>query len=227
MSLGTMPPRIAGPRERWGALGVSAAAGLTLAAGFLPTTRSLAQWLQSVWPWGPWEALAFPALAGLFFLSVPSARNEAPFLSVRKSLWSLPFPILVSALYGWFHPSPTIFQLWDGLEGRRALLWFAVCVPVGEEWLFRGWVQGIAERLWPGVRLTETNPLPVSLWASALAFSLWHLQNLSVEPWGFVLFQVLYTLLTGLWLAYLRWATGRILPCVLGHFALNVASNLW
>lgn len=222
-----MSLKIASPHQRW-AIGLgSAAAGLVLASGFLPTTKALADALTPYLPLPHLDALAFPLLALFFYVSVPGKSPEAPFLTLRQALWTIPFPAAISAVFGFFHQTPSLFHLAHSAEGRRAILWFAVCIPIGEELLFRGWVQSMARRLFGDLRLTETNPFPAAVWISAIAFSLWHTQNAAVDPPGFVAFQVLYTLLTGLWLAYLRWATGKVLPCVLGHFALNVASNLW
>ncbi len=220
--------RIASRRLRWGTIAASVACGLVLAGGFLPTTRSLADAVGAYFP-GKWvSAVAFPGLAAFFFLTTPRPPSaDKPWLSVEKALWTIPVPMAISFVFGFFHRTPSVFELARSSDGKEALLWFLICIPLGEEWLFRGWLQSIAERLVPNVRLTETNPLPIAVWASALGFSFWHLQNAVIEPLGFVAFQMMYTLLTGLWLGYLRWATGRVLPCVLGHFALNLASNLW
>ena len=61
---------------------------------------------------------------------------------------------------------------------------------------------------------------------SSIAFSLWHVQNLGQDPTAGVLFQVVYTFFTGVWLGFLRWRTGSLFPCVAGHIAVNLASNL-
>jgi membrane protease YdiL (CAAX protease family) len=220
------PLRVATAAQRWGAVTAAVVCGLVLAEGFLPTARSLAEALDTVLPWRQVEYLAFPALAAFFFVSTPHPKGERPWLSWQEALWTLPFPFLISAAYGWWRHADSLFTLIQTPNGQEALLWFAVCIPIGEEFLFRGWLQSLAERFTRGARFSETNPLPTSVWVSAIGFMLWHTQNAAVEGWGFVAFQMVYTLLTGLWLGYLRWGTQRILPCVLAHFALNLAPNL-
>lgn len=216
------------PKGRAAVAAASAVTGLTLTYGFLPTSRSLAQWVPPAWAHGHADALAFPILAAFFHVSLVERRTaqRAPW-GWREAIQTYPLAWVISAAYGWFHRMPSVFELGRSSAGRASLLWFLVCIPIGEELLFRGWLQGVAERITRGRVFTETNPLPVSLWVSAIAFSLWHLQNAESEGAGLVAFQVLYTFFTGLWLGFLRWRTGRILPCVVAHFGLNLASNLW
>ncbi len=223
-----MPFSVASLAFRWKALALAILSGVILAGGFLPTSKSIADALESMTEWYWFSTLSFPLLAGLFCLSAPAPKSKEPaLLSFADSLKTIPVPFAISAIFGFFHDSPTLFELFRTPSGREAIVWFTIAIPLGEEWLFRGWLQSLAERFAPGIRLTETNPIPVSVWVSALAFSLWHTQNAAVEPSAFVAFQMLYTFFTGLWLAYLRFATGKLLPCVIAHFSLNVASNLW
>lgn len=221
-----MPFRVASPSLRWKALALAALCGIALAGGFLPAAKAFGEFLEIRFDNAWLTFAAFPIFAGLFYLSAPPPK-QTPRLSFREALKTMALPIAISAVFGRFHRTPCVWQLWESEAGRQTLLWLTVCIPLGEEWLFRGWLQSIAERLAPDTRLTETNPLPVAIWVSALAFSLWHSQNFLVEPSGFVSFQMLYTFFTGLWLGWMRWTTGRILPCIIAHFTLNVASNLW
>jgi len=223
-----MPFPVASVPLRWKTIAFALLCGAILAGGFLPTAKSVSDALETLTNWHWWGTMAFPILAGLFCLSAPAPRSSEPAkMSLADALKTIPIPFAISMVFGLLRPGTSVFELLASPRGREVLLWFAVAVPVGEEWLFRGWVQTIAERFAPGVRLTDTNPLPVSLWVSSLAFSVWHLQNAAYEPPTFVAFQMLYTFFTGLWLGYLRWRTGRLLPCVIAHFALNLASNLW
>ncbi len=230
-------------------------AGLSgiLAAGFVPTSAEFFHYLvPHLTP--PWDQvgqmLSFPLLALFFYLSLPRGEEtprQTPSLRGRKAAEAISssrlgargllrlrlamtnsvsvpvsfcvqisvLPVVLALLCGLFRPGP---------KAPLALLWYVFSIPVGEELLFRGWIYGILSRRWPQMA-SDTNPLPVALWLSAAAFAIWHLQNLTREPLTLVVFQLLYTFLTGVWLGYLRWKTGKLLFPVLGHIAVNLSAG--
>ena len=199
-----------------------------LTVGFLPMTHSVFQWLL-LWlgGWGlQWHAVltrsSFPFIALLFAISLPARRchPRAPAPIAPLLLMSV-FPIAIAFLFGMMRASETMWT-----APKLALYWYFVCIPVGEELLFRKWFYDVIERLWPEKMFTATNPLPVSVTLSAIAFAIWHWQNLGFFSTPFVFFQVVYTVFTGLWLGYLRWKTGNVLLPLLGHSAINLVSSL-
>jgi membrane protease YdiL (CAAX protease family) len=215
-------------------LGIGLAA--LLASGFISVSRDAFQWLAGVLSWRDGDAFrrelaeraAFPLLALGFLGSLPRWQRRLPSAG-EWALFALEISILpvgVALCFGAVVRAPSIPELLASPAGRLDLFWYLLFVPVGEEALFRGWIYEILERIWP-LMGSPTNPLPLAVWISALGFSLWHLQNLSVEPWGPVAFQVAYTLLTGLWLGVLRWRSGRVFPCILAHIAVNAATNVF
>lgn len=201
--------------------------GATLAYGFMPTAERLALWVwQGVsrpymdlrWR-GFVERVSFPALA-LFFLVSLRSRPATPDpkyplgrlfkLSVLPCLIAFGFGILTRG------DDPSI--------DLNEATWICLFSALGEEFLFRGWVYEISERIWPNRMFTLTNPFPTSLWASSFTFALWHLQNLEGQTVMFVLFQIFYTFWAGFWLGFLRWKSGSLAPAILGHFAINSLS---
>lgn len=210
-------------------------AGL-LAGGFVPTARELFRLCLSLLPphnltgfvVETGERAFFPVLAGLFLISLPRSRPRPPrrLIASWLSLSEISvLPILVGFAYGYFQEASSFLLLFGTPSGLLDVMWYLIFVPIGEELLFRGWFYHILDRLWP-LNATATNPLPLALWMSSLAFALWHLQNLTLDPLPLVVFQTLYTFLTGMWLGTLRWRSGRLLPCVAAHILLNAAANL-
>jgi len=202
-----------------------------LALGFLPTAARAAELLALALRLdGPGHEtarlLGFPALALLFYVSLPRStrRVSSPHTPARTLVEISALPLLISFVYGYFISHPSIWQ-----ADRKAwplLLWYLILAPVGEELLFRGWVYSLIEKLSGGKSLTLTNPFPIALWASAFAFSMWHFQNASRDPWVVVTFQVGYTFLAGIWLGYLRWQSGRVSVAIFAHILLNLFAAL-
>ncbi len=220
---------VANAGERRSALWVALGTGLFLAAGFLPVSQGIVD--SAIAPFLPGRArvlawlgcLAFPALALAFHLSIPRPvrpeSRELPF-------WSFPLPLAIGLAYGLWDPAPGIFSLVRSPETQLAAVWAILLAPLGEEWLFRGWLYSLAYRLWPGRFASATNPLPLAVWVTAIAFSLWHLQNWGAEPAARVLWQTAYTLPAGLWLGWLRWRSGGMALPILAHIGLNAATAL-
>jgi membrane protease YdiL (CAAX protease family) len=219
---------LASSRQRALAALLALFTGAFLAAGFLGVSTQLADWLSptflpnQVRPW--LECLAFPFLAAVFYLSFP--RPHFPSTSFR-AIRSWPFGVIVALVFGWLHESPGLFSLVPSAEIQLALAWTLVLAPIGEEFLFRGWVFSLAHRFWPGVFASATNPLPLSVWVSAFAFSIWHTQNLESGFLAEGIFQILYAFPLGLWLGWLRVQTGTLWVPVLTHISINFAAALF
>jgi membrane protease YdiL (CAAX protease family) len=92
-----------------------------------------------------------------------------------------------------------------GLAGSFILLGALILAPLGEEVFFRGWI-------WGAVR--HQRSAAVAVLASAFAFAAYHMDPA----------HALALLPLALWLSWLRWATGSIVPCILAHGLNNL---LW
>lgn len=203
------------PRTRTIAVLLAMSLGISLAFGLLGTLDSLLAYfgLES------WKGLAFPVFSFLLWQSLRSP-SQTPTHVPR--LWlGVPVPLVISFIYGQIQDSPGLFS-----ETLSNLAWPMLWGPLGEEFLFRGWVYNISERLFPKTFFTFANPFPVSIWVSAIAFSLWHIQNVHNAANGWVLLQLGYTLIIGIWLGHWRWKTRSLKGPLLIHVLLNVVSLL-
>lgn len=224
-------PTFAVSRDRIRCLALSAFLGVVLAFGFLPTATDLGRWILSRLGLIRFADLTstylgFPALAVFFAMSMraPSGSRSNP-LRHWITISSILLPALCAFLFGLLSPAPGILDA-DSWIDLMPFLWIAICVPLGEECLFRGWLYAWLERMWPQKLFTASNPLPLSVWGSALAFSLWHLQNLASQSVWLTLFQCLYTFVLGLWLGAARNWTGRLAWPVFYHAILNISGAL-
>jgi membrane protease YdiL (CAAX protease family) len=225
-----MPPayRTATPRERLLAALLAVSAGTSLAVGCVPVAQSIVD--SFVAPYLPGRAhvlawlgcAAFPFLAGVFYFSFPR-----PKFPVHSGAWrSLPLAVLIAWVFGFLDGVPSFTFFLGSPETRLALAWALFFAPLGEELLFRGWLFSVSHRLWSGANASYTNPLPLAVWVSAGAFSLWHLQNWGVDSAPRVLFQTLYAFPVGLWLGWFRWRTGSLIAPLVAHWAINFATVL-
>ena len=202
--------------------------GALLGLGFTATATGLFLKLLSVFGvtdphWAKY--LGFPVLALLFYSSIPQqseVKTGPVFSLIRISL----LPLIISAIYGKIRGFPSLWS--HGLDEAFwwQMVWIVVCIPIGEEALFRGWLYRLSQRIWPKSLFSMDFPLPTAIIVSSLGFSFWHSQNLSFEPIPIVVLQLGYTLIVGFWLGYLRMRTGKILPGILAHGALNLAAHL-
>jgi len=135
-------------------------------------------------------------------------------------------PLSIALLFGYFHPAPPLWELWPTDLGKKAVLWYLILAPVGEELLFRGLIYDVTNYVSKGRWLTATNPLPVAAWVTAFGFSLWHAQNFSTDPAALVGFQMFYTFFVGLWFGFLRWKSGKLWLGLGFHCGLNLLANV-
>lgn len=135
-------------------------------------------------------------------------------------------PFFIAWVFGLLHPSPPLWEYWPTELGKKAVLWYLVLAPLGEELLFRGLLYDVTNYVFKGRFLTPTNPLPVAVWVTALGFSLWHAQNFATDPAALVWFQMVYTFFVGLWLGFIRWKSGKIWLCLGFHAGLNLLANV-
>ncbi len=216
---------VAHPRERFQALLLALALGNLLAVGFLPVSQELGGFIAKVFQLGPspwYGALAFPALAAVFYFSLPRPPQESP--KHRGPATSLALAVTIALISGIVAPRPSLFHY---PYPRIDLAWTLLLAPWGEELLFRGWLSSLGYRLWRNKVATATNPLPLFVWVQAVAFSLWHWQNWGSGPVSSVLLQVAYTLPVGLWLGWVRWKSGGLTLPLICHCAINLAALLF
>ena len=218
-------------RERRLGFFLSLALGLTLATTLLPGIHSLYLNLLRFLPLTSpaasklLEMSLFGFVAGLFFLSIPKKARlpDCGLETIRSLLPSFILPVLIALIFGCVLRN----QFFVSSQNRiQDLFWFSICIPIGEELLFRGWLWAIFRSLFKKRFFTLTNPLPAELVFTSISFSVWHLQNYSEVSVPFLTFQLLYTFVTGLWLGYLRWRTGNISSSALAHTLINLAASL-
>lgn len=222
-----MPLQVLSRYEQLAAFTVTITLGAMLSVGFIPTSRSFAgfllRWFATPPPMAATlvEMASFPILSAFFWWTLPKRKSTPPYAPVMPLFQISILPLLIALGFGAIHPTPSSLQSLFSPD----MLWYSLFIPVGEEYLFRGWFYQLVDRLWPKFA-SVTNPLPTPLWMSSIAFSLWHAQNIGIDSLSFVLFQMVYTLFTGLWLGYLRWKTGKLLLPIFGHISINFLSSL-
>ena len=204
-------------RERFLVIFLAACIGIFLSIGFIPTSDLLADFFLKNNPLV--RMFSFVSLSLLFFITCQSKDNKTGANYYLLSLTSL-LPLLLSFLFGFYRGLPSC------LTNTNASFWFLICIPLGEEFLFRGWLYNLFDRIFPLKFFTATNPLPSSIWGSSIGFSLWHIQNYGTLGFWGVLLQLTYCLVDGFWLGYLRWKTGGLIMPILMHFLLNLMFNL-
>lgn len=208
------------------------ALAVSLALGFLATARQTFSWISGVLGFtGPLsvsigDTFAFPLMALFFYLSLPQKRRAPSLARSSELLTTFLAPLAIALVFGAFHRAPPLFDSLSNSAARWSFTWYVIAIPIGEELLFRGWLYRILDRVWPAKFPSPTNPLPVAVWLTAVAFSVWHLQNLMMDPPLVVGFQIFYTFFTGLWLGYLRWKGGRLWLPLAAHLLLNLFANL-
>jgi membrane protease YdiL (CAAX protease family) len=167
-------------------------------------------------------------LCGIFFAR-QSSQGAGRFLGLAPGRLYLLVPGVVLAgqlsetLYRWIHSSAEILDggavdslaaavQQPGILGAVILLGAMVLAPIGEELFFRGWLYGA---------FRSGHKVPVAIVASGVAFAAYHMDpahSIAILP-------------LALWLSWLRWATGSLLPCILAHGLNNVlwvlSTRLW
>ncbi|NBX75483.1 MAG: CPBP family intramembrane metalloprotease [Proteobacteria bacterium] len=219
-----MPFQIANQKQIVFALLLSGFLGCFLAYGFVPVSYRLFSGIL-----GPMSQLGFPFLALLFYFSLPDL--PCPVFSppsTKRLLTLCVLPVLISAAFGATKNVPLEFSSSSRLLWNQ-VAWAWILGPWGEELLFRGWLNSLLNRLNKNTFLSTAPLYPLSVWGTAIAFSLWHIQNYEPGQLPFLIFQLAYTFFVGIWLGFLKWQTGKLWPCVLAHLILNLAADwkLW
>lgn len=208
--------------------------GALLAFSFIPFSRALVSGALDLTSLK--TALSSPALSFFlnigfvlmaFFLaiSLPAQSCSVPAPYSGRRLFQLSIlPILISMGFGWSKGASFLNLPFNAFPFKEAF-WAWVLVPVGEELLFRGWLTRLLDRLFPESFIPLSPFFPVSLWGSAIAFSFWHLQNLDPSSYLFLILQLFYAFMVGIWLGFIRWQTQKIWPCIVAHSLLNFAAD--
>lgn len=102
------------------------------------------------------------------------------------------------------------------LSPAIAWLYFAVCAPLQEEWIFRGLLQSVAARVLRGNRTSR--PL-VAVGGMLIAAALFAAVHLAVGPWT-----AAAALLLGLLAGEARRRSNSLLPAVLVHSLFNIGA---
>jgi membrane protease YdiL (CAAX protease family) len=212
--------------------------GALLAFSFIPFSRHLVSWCLEGFQlkarlshstFSFFSDFGFVLVAFFLTISLParSCSVPAPYSPLRLFRLSL-LPIIISFGFG-FTKGSNLFNLSLVSFPWKETLWAWLLVPIGEELLFRGWITRLLDRLYPESYLTLSPFFPLSLWGSSCAFSLWHLQNMEPGNSLFMVLQLFYALMVGIWLGFIRWQTQKIWPCILAHCLLNFAADwkLW
>lgn len=208
--------KIASRKEFWVTLGLGVWLGTGLGLGFQSASLTIFREISDAFggSLGRYEILSFPLFAFLLFITVPQKREARP-----EGFWNLfrlsLLPLLIALIFG------VVKRRYALPSSGNNWMWICLAIPLGEECLFRGWVYRLVNSYTRGAYLTATNPLPAAVWASSLAFSLWHIQNAPLLSSGFLAFQLVYTFWAGVWLGVLRWQTGGITVPILAHAAIN------
>lgn len=207
--------------------------GLSLAIGFQPASVQLGKWVLSAMgsPDSPVRALLelgfFPVLSLFFYLSLPSIPFSRPYWISRNRLILMSLlPFIISFIFGQLKPFKT---MGSDFQWRNLVIWAWIIVPIGEEFLFRGWLLDLFQRVFRNIFAPSLPFLPLSVWGQAIAFSLWHIQNLGQTSPYLVGLQLFYTFFVGIWLGLLRWQTGSLFVAILAHCLLNMLADwkLW
>ena len=214
-----MPPVAAGGLELQ--LTASRKALLGLAAlGLL--SLGLLSWVDDpLWRWLPdgarWIAeVRLPSLSVCFALCLVIA-SSALRLPRRDTRWR---PLLAASA-AWLLVSAVILLCGGGIHvalPRTAdLVAYLGTGLLAEELLFRGALQELAERAFPGRRL---GPFPFAIFIQAVFFSASHAQYQGFS-FGAALPQIALTLPMGILFGWVFSLSGSLWPVVLLHFANN------
>lgn len=205
---------VATKREILVCIAVSLTIGIIFAFEFIPLSYVLGDKLTLLFRAAILREAGFPILAFLFYISLlPKKISQINFLPLLKTVF---IPLIISLSFGKIVNTGNVVP--------NIPLWEIFFAPVGEELIFRGWLFELMKRISKGRFFTSTNPMPISSITSSIAFSIWHIQNISIYGIGFTSFQLLYTFLIGIWFSYLRSSCGTILCPVIAHIVINIAS---
>jgi len=92
--------------------------------------------------------------------------------------------------------------------------------PIAQDLLFTGYLYGLLDAAFSGP-VGKRLRINRAVFLTAVFFCLWHVPNFAGIPVPYVLFQLVYTLLGGVWVLLARQLTGSILPGIATHMAVN------
>jgi membrane protease YdiL (CAAX protease family) len=195
--------------------------GATLGAGFIPTSVSLwaklsESFFQSTPPASA-VALSFPLLALFFYFSFPALKANRPSWGTSGAA---AVGLIFATAFGFGLLMPPMARTTE-----FDWAWIVLAVPIGEELLFRGWMQNLAGRFAGAKWFSFSNPLPGPAVLTSIGFSAWHLQSLGVLPLPLILWQTVYTFFASLWLCAIADRRGLVW-CIAAHAALNLLTLL-
>ncbi len=151
--------------------------------------------------------------ASLLFLSISAFLGNSYGLEITKKLRKiLGIMLLLFILIGYFFLITLKTKgFFDELAAMHLVNW--IISVFREEFLLRGVIQTEASYILKGKFLKISN----AIWLTTIAFSTWHLVNLTVWPWQTVALQMLAAIPSGIILGLIKEKTGNTLLTYLLH----------
>jgi membrane protease YdiL (CAAX protease family) len=129
---------------------------------------------------------------------------------VRISMiWLIPTAYLVLVMHVWVPP----------LSGWIDITSFMITGLLAEEFLFRGCIYELANKVFPRFRIWKFS---AAILISAIFFGLQHLAYHHFHFTSAAVVQISYTFLMGLFFASVRETSGRLWPVIALHFITNL-----
>ncbi len=97
--------------------------------------------------------------------------------------------------------------------------------PAAQDLLFAGYLYGLFRAVFPGMAHPRLRVQRAVL-LTPVFFALWHTPNFGGMAASYVSFQLLYTLLGGVWMLLARQLTGSVIPGIFTHMSVNFISVL-
>ncbi len=219
MDASPCPPPDPVERRAW----LCAAAVITFA--YVPLVLEAS---QLTWPLVPpaWEDALGPnwsrvwELAYGLLLALPTARASGLRLGDIRRQWRgvlvlCGLPVLAAALV---YPRLPV-RPFAGVE-----VGFWLLSAPAQDLVFTGFLYGRFERLYPA-SVHPRLPVRRAVVVTAVFFAAWHLRNFGDVPAGYVVFQLAYTFLGGVWVGLARQWTGSVYYGMLAHMASNFIAS--
>jgi len=159
-----------------------------------------------------------------------SIRPEHPFgLWGEKVRWRSVIKLSVAWLMAWFAAQivyAKIIGAWvPYVTGIGPVIGFLLFGPIAEEFLFRGAIFELSQRLVFHRELGPQSSLR-PIWISTFLFSAYHLQIHGYHVRPFVILQMVFVIPLGYVLARVRGLTGSVWPGLLLHIITNIPNAL-